>query len=290
LATAGSAEQFRYFLVKEQCDKLRRDADQLAERLERSPRPGWLPPSVGSPRRRGLAKWGLGGRRLLRELAIVDDIHSYLKDLAGGSSRFGQQLDHQVQQLSHEAALVEAMAQFGESTCDEAVVIVSPRGAGADQATALASWYAHMFISELSLDCQPLSAQGTLRALTVGGPHALAVARAEEGTHLFCPKAQNLVPLQVSVVPVIDNDAEAARASFVERRRRWLAALAEGSATVDDDPQPLLPVVRVYSEGGATFDLRSGLSVAGSPTPHDLRSFVLAALEPPPEFVSHLPI
>jgi hypothetical protein len=145
---------------------------------------------------------------------------------------------------------------------------------------------------------------GESALLVVKGPHAEALARVEEGTHLFCPAHENLVPVQVGVRPLADGeDPAAAFAALAESRRGWLTQLAEGTATVDDDPFRLRPVLRVYDEQGATLDLRTGLLSPTLPSPearerfahHDelprdlaeaVRTFVLAALPLPPEFLS----
>ena len=46
-----------------------------------------------------------------------------------------------------------------------------------------------------------------------------------------------------------------------------------------DDPLPLLPVLRVYNEGGSTIDLRTGLVGRGT----FMRDFLAATLPLPPE-------
>jgi hypothetical protein len=114
------------------------------------------------------------------------------------------------------------------------------------------------------------------------GPHALAVARLEEGTHLVAPAHESLLPLQVAALPVTTTPGEAV-AAYLGSRVRWLDDLAVGRAAVADDPFRLRSVVRVYEENGPTVDLRSGLLTKGKPAGDDLRAFVLAALPLPAE-------
>jgi hypothetical protein len=227
-----------------------------------------------------LAKWDkCTERHFLRELAAVDDIHTYLREAFSNVPRFGHQLIHQLERLEYEIALVELMSRF-DGAADDAVMILSVQGPRQTFADKLSRWYLELFGDGLSLDCQTLPADETLRALVVSGPHARAVASIEQGTHLFCPRNANLAPLPVWVLPVRNEGAAATVEGFSRRRREWLRSLADGSGSVDEDPFPLPPVVRIYNAGGPTFDLRSGISAAGEPTLDDLRTFALAALPP----------
>jgi ATP-dependent Clp protease ATP-binding subunit ClpC len=278
-----AGEQYYYFLAKERADQLRDQVVRLADELEPSTRGTTLPPAARSVRRKSLAKWGGGGERhLLRELAAVDDIHAYLREAFGSAPRFGHQLGHQVEHLEYDAALVELLSRFDGAADADAAVIISAQGQRKQFADELARWYRQLFSEGLSLDCRELEADELLRALAVSGPLALALAGAEQGTHLFCPRHANLLPVPVWVLPVA-NDAAATVAQFSGCRREWLRSLADGHGCLDDDPCSLPPVVRVYNAQGPTFDLRSGLSVPGVPMPDDLRTFLLATLPPPPE-------
>lgn len=275
---------YHYFLVKEHASRLRNGVERLTDALDRPVRGTRLPPAVSPVRGKSLAKWGPGGERpLLREMAAVDDIHEYLREAFGAAPRFGRQLSHHFEQLEYEAALLEAMSRFDGAAAGEAVVIIAAQGQQQPLADEMLLRYREVFGAGLSLDCQTLEAEGPFKAFAVSGPHALAVAALEHGTHLFCPRHANLAPVPVWTLPVANNDAAATVAGFIGRRREWLRSLADGSGRVEDDPCPLPPVVRIYNADGPTFDLRSGLSAPGKPTADDLRTFVLAALPPFPE-------
>jgi ATP-dependent Clp protease ATP-binding subunit ClpC len=280
-------EHYHYFLVKERAGQLRDDVERAAQQLER-PVHGALPPAaIGPVRRKNLARWEQGGERhLLRELAAADDIHAYLREAFSAAPRFGHQLAHQVEQLEYDAALVEVISQFFSAANADAVLVISAQGQRQDLADDLSRWYCQLFGERLSLDCQRLELDEPLKAMVISGPHALRIAGVERGTHLFCPRHANLVPVPVWVLPLANNDAAATVAEFSGRRREWLRRLQDGSGRVDDNPYPLPQVVRIYNAAGPTFDLRSGLSVPGRPTPDDLRTFLLAALPPPPELAS----
>ena len=93
-------------------------------------------------------------------------------------------------------------------------------------------------------------------------PGALTTFGPEAGTHLFTEPNGDTVPIQVMLIPLTaDEDPVRAAAEHAAARERWRAALAAGDAAPDADPWPLRPVVRIYGQGSATVDLRSGLVV-----------------------------
>lgn len=282
-----AAEHYHYFQVKERAGQLRDEIARLADELDRPVRGSPPPAAIDPVRRKNLARWEQGGdRHLLRELAAVDDIHTYLREAFGNVPRFGHQLIHQVERLEQEAALVNLMARCDGAVAGDTVMVLSKQGPRQTFADKLSWRYRELFSEGLSLDCQPLPADETLRALLVSGPHARPLAGIEHGTHLFSQRHANLLPVPVWVLPVTNEGAAATIAEFCHRRREWLRALADGGGGIEDDPYSLPPVVRLYNAEGPTFDLRSGLSVAGEPTPDDLRTFVLAALAPAEELAN----
>src|SRR5262249_15947240 len=103
----------------------------------------------------------------------------------------------------------------------------------------------------------------------------------------------------VGVLPLAERDdpADTFRAHW-QQRQDWQRALAEGTATVEEDPFRLKPVVRIYDEQSATLDVRTGLILPAQLTPHAnpqvlpaalpeaISDFVLAALPLPVELCS----
>src|SRR5262249_3070033 len=84
------------------------------------------------------------------------------------------------------------------------------------------------------------------------GIHARPLALTEAGTHLFLPKHGGPVPVRVDVVG------------------SWPATLL--------DPFAFGPIVRVYPEGQAIADVRTGLVNPPPYSPEVFRTFTLAAL------------
>jgi hypothetical protein len=94
------------------------------------------------------------------------------------------------------------------------------------------------------------------------------------------------MPIQVKLFSLDANeDAPSVVTEVWQERQNWWEQLAAGAATWNDDPFRLDSVIRVYSERGATVDLRSGL-VAQTQQPYELNALMLAALELPEELLN----
>jgi len=117
-------------------------------------------------------------------------------------------------------------------------------------------------------------------------PGAAAVVSGEEGTHLFYPPHENVLPVQVSATPLSpQEDPQATVRKITRIRQTWRADVAAGKAQADSDPFPLAPIVRVYDPAVGTLDLRTLLLCANLPTATELRRFLLAGL-PLPEAIA----
>jgi hypothetical protein len=153
--------------------------------------------------------------------------------------------------------------------------------------------YRELFGAQFGLEVRSLTVDFKLllRAddwLLVSGRHAAQLARTEQGTHLFFDEYETMAPIQVRVFPLEAGvRPRAAIAEQLKERKRWIERLTTDEASVDDDPHPLDPVIRIYSEIDGqvktTVDLRSGLTVARFPTTDDFRAFLASSLELPVE-------
>ena len=75
--------------------------------------------------------------------------------------------------------------------------------------------------------------------------------------------------------------------AYHARQEQWLEAVSRGDVSLEDDPCPLGPVVRVYDATGSTLDLRTGIAVRSAlPTPQVHRAFLLSQLPLPPELLA----
>ena len=88
--------------------------------------------------------------------------------------------------------------------------------------------------------------------IQIKGLHARALASTEVGTHLIVPKHGGPIPVRVNVVD------------------EWPPNIA--------DPFSFGPIVRIYPEGRAICDVRTGLMCPPPFSPEVFRTFTLAAL------------
>jgi hypothetical protein len=101
-----------------------------------------------------------------------------------------------------------------------------------------------------------LKEEGHVEFLTIDGPLASVLAPLEAGTHLFVSANEAYVPVIVSS-----------------------PANSTGG---------LPSVLRIYSDPGATLDVRSRLLARAKLGNAELRAFILSALPPPRELASRL--
>jgi ATP-dependent Clp protease ATP-binding subunit ClpA len=287
-------QQYRYYLIKEQVHRVRKLCEPLLDAVRRPIRRAGPPQFAPTVRRGRLSirrtSHGDPGRRVLLEVFSAQDVHAYLRELTATAAWVGDNFDDRLDELLRETALLAAMAQPApEGEGDQVVLLLDGQtAAAADTEKDMARRYLELFADPLAIESRVLPASGhatPVVALVVSGPHAASVAGAEAGTHLFCPTHENMLPVPVRVLPVPPGaEADEVVSAFVARRREWLAGLAAGSASSDDAPAPLPPVVRIYDERGPTVDLRSGLSTPSLPKVDELRTFLLAGLPLPIEF------
>jgi ATP-dependent Clp protease ATP-binding subunit ClpA len=285
-------EHYRFFAVQEQAERVRQRCDELVEELEAAREQERLrstlsPVKVGRSRRsfksiintHRMPPWG----GFLREMAAADSAQAYLQSLAAAPTptpNSSEAAEH-FGELRRQAALLELIATAAEGD-EQAILWVRPlQETGQPWAEKLAVLYRLALGEEMELDARCDSRE---TAVLLQGPHAGALARLEEGTHLVYPRHAALLPLQVLVLtPTADGSNASAVAAAREHRREWQQRLASGTAALADDPFALRPVVRVCEEEGVTVDLRTGLLVNGRLQAEMLRQFLLAALPVPAE-------
>jgi ATP-dependent Clp protease ATP-binding subunit ClpA len=291
------AEHYQYFAIQEQVHRVRERCRQLREGWEATQRADVGGPSFplgvhtfkGKSRR--IRKWMVNDKPVLREIALTEDMHAFFQELAAAALPCGEKVEDLLVELLHQVALLQAMADgCTPGTAGQALLVIRDIS---DSSRPTAATHGELYLKTLGagmgLEARRLCSRGpnprAEELMLLKGTHALAVARVEEGTHLFCPGHESLLPVQVSVLPLGDEeDPLAAAAALHERRRAWLQAMMNGQET--EDPWRLLPVVRVYDDKGSTLDLRSGLLTPTPPAPEALRTFILSALPLPSELLA----
>jgi ATP-dependent Clp protease ATP-binding subunit ClpA len=294
-----SAEQYRYFTLREQIERVRDQARELSDEVEEARSGQRLLPIFRSPDtlrphrtwRRGRRVWRQGHNRFLQEMAAALDINEYLRDVVVTAAPAAGPHAEELQSLLGEVALLCLLADRLTTPSAESAVLwpLGLGAAGQGAADQLLDFYRES-LPALRLEvtaAKPLAKEEVAeRFCVVHGPHALAVAQLEAGVHLFCPAHAAVEPVQVVALPVEPGvePASVVRA-WRERRQSWLESLARGEAAVSDDPLNPGPVLRVYGEQTGIVDLRTGLT--GWP---GLGACLLAALPLPPEITDELPL
>ncbi len=291
---------YRYFTLNERIRRLRGHRDWLVRQFEAAAR-GSSRLTSGKPRvprtgeHRTQAPGSYAHRQVLKQLFAAEDIHAYLRELTTQTKHEDQALKEQLANAVRETALLAMLAQDDqEESGHRALIRLHSHVAGyAGYRNRLKTAYRDLFGSQFGLETQSLTSDYKLLArandwLLVSGRHAAQLARAEQGTHLYFDEYETMAPIQVMVFPLeAETRPRAAIIEQIKSHKRWIERLTTNESSVDDDPHPLDPVIRIYSEFDGqvktTVDLRSGLTVARFPTTDDFRAFLASSLELPVE-------
>jgi hypothetical protein len=285
-ADALSAAHFRYFAIREQIgriDAMIRQIDQAAE---------------------SAAKRAAAGRRILgqrvsrtkapKRLRRVDpsraeyaavlaarDVHAQLAELA--ESAEADEQDERLADLLGECAMLAALERSGAGRDRMLVEIryVSEPPTGVQIANVMREAYLRVFARRYGFSSAvvEVAEDETSQFVLLEMPGVAGVFEGERGTHLMYPAGENLVPVQVNLIPLVEGaDSAVAAKEHLASRRRWREAVAAGRGRVEEDPTPLGPVVRVYDPGSVTLDLRTGLLCPSLATAEDVRRFIVGRL------------
>jgi ATP-dependent Clp protease ATP-binding subunit ClpC len=224
---------------------------------------------------------------LWQRLINAADIRNLCKELAAGAQPHGERLEDDLAELMRETSLLEALARTAGDEPDNRFVLLihAMDEASGPQRKALAKAYGQLFEHSFGLQVNHLQASGELaslhaEALVMNGAKALKLARCEAGTHLFYTGQGGLMPVQVDLLRLSDENEMAAIRRIAERLRQRL----KPQGVDESNDLPRLPdIIRVYESEGVTLDLRSGLMTLRMPAPDELRALVLATLPLPAE-------
>lgn len=257
-----SPDHERYFALKELAGRIAADLDRFEERLDTA-RHSYLearqPEAVGRKARyRAFKVKNLGfdhhDAQPFRSLVSALSMEEAMRELLDGTEPIG---DQDVFDLENQLALLHLMAA---APADDRPVFLLlrgfPDGDPCPPLLDLLTRYVHAWGTGLGVEVEttePFRPRGAGRTvLQVKGVHARPLALTEAGTHLFLPKHGGPVPVRVDVLG------------------SWPAVIA--------DPFAFGPIVRVYPEGLAIADVRTGLVCPPPFAPEAFRAFTLAAL------------
>lgn len=280
---ALSSAHFRYFAVREQIQRIDRLIQQIDQSIRRPANVMRRTPRIKAPRRIHLAGGTADG---VAALPPARDIHARLADLLENAKPLGDAPADRLAALYHECALLQAMAGDG---ANRVLLHFRPLGAfDPSVALQLREHYAQLFFQSLGFVATRLVIENReMDSLLLEMPGIARILNAEEGTHLLYPPNENVLPLQMSVIPLAEGeDAATVLKAHNAARQHWRNQVAAGVALPQSDPHPLGPVVRVYDPAVATLDLRTALLCPNLATADDLRRFILAALPLPAQLLS----
>jgi ATP-dependent Clp protease ATP-binding subunit ClpA len=283
-ADSLSADHFRYFAVREQIQRIDRMIEQIDYAVSRGPNPNRRTPRLKPQRRmRRLADGAEGFGMLLSP----GDVHGRLAELTRHALPIGDAPEERAGELIQECAHLEALAAATGGDDDRVLLHLRPIGRGGDDGPRLLDElrdaYLHLFPKSYGFSAAPVGPEDASgRFVMLEMPAVARLLTGEGGMHLFHAPGQNILPVQVSVLPLaagqdvaqVIGERQAARGS-------WRQRPASGERVAETDEDPSGRVIRVYDQAAATLDLRTGLLCDGLPRGEDLRRFVLAALPIP---------
>jgi ATP-dependent Clp protease ATP-binding subunit ClpA len=286
---ALSPSHFRYFAIREQLgriDRMIRQIDHASQvaasnRKKGSRLLGQRVPRVKVHKRVRQLK---SPQQEYASIVAAQDVHAHLAELAQSAQMSDESHDRLIE-LLHECAMLHALDRAGPAG-DR--LLIELRNVGGTEVNLVVlqqrHWYMNLFRRRYGFSAtlieEPLDAVSQFALLEM--PGIAAAMAGESGTHLWYPAHENVVPVQVNLIPLADdqNAIEAAKAHLA-RRQTWRDTVAAGQETLDADPTPLQNVIRVYDPTSATLDLRTGLLCPNLPTADDLWRFVVAQLPLP---------
>jgi ATP-dependent Clp protease ATP-binding subunit ClpC len=249
----AATSQVRHFFVRDQARRVARMLDRADERIEWEKTSSKRRPAVASKSKRQLAKLDT----LVDDNLFGQNLYRLLQDCAAQSVAYGDHIDDYLQDLIREAALLDALSGAVPNDENTWLTIASLDEHGRAACVRLRDLYRSLFEREFGCIVVPrevVGPHGHFESLSLDGP-ASVLASLEAGTHLFVSPDEGYMPLVVS------------------------SGLDLVNKTLDGLP----PVVRIYSDPGATLDIRSRLLARGPLGRAELRAFILSALPPPRE-------
>ena len=266
--TANATTQLQHFFIRDQVRRVGRMLDRADERLAREKTTRRSVAATSSKSKRQLAK-------LETDNPTVDDslfgqnLYRLLQECASQSVAYGDEIGDYLQDLIRETALLDAASATLPSDEKTWLTIASFDEHGRAACVRLRDLYRTLFEREFGCTTglpdsstttrlrEAIGPHGHCESLSLDGPLARVLAPLEVGTHLFVSSDEGYTPLVVSS--------------------------HTGIHPVSTPPDGLPPVLRIYSDPGATLDIRSRLLSRGPLGRAELRAFILSALPTPRE-------
>lgn len=198
----------------------------------------------------------------IQEIWAADDMRDFLKSLLEQTRGMAAEDEHNLLELLHQVALLQAVLDAGPQQLNQRVLLsVQGIGTGAETPRRFLEMFQGKLVQELSLISTSLDEQRVL----IEGPLAYQLLRHEAGSHLFSKRHGGFELVCLNVKELTAED-ESDTPGFREEAYRF--------------PE----VIRIYDEGDVILDLRTGLLLkAKSLSPEEHRTLLLSQLPLPEE-------
>ncbi len=279
------AEHHHYFEFQRKLESFQKFAQKVERSLEAQQQP-----QVGGLRRPKVVRDRRERAELVRRVPSQwdarkssQDLSDYLRELYST----GEKVDALLSDFENETRYLAFLA---DNTPEEkARVLVRTWGGDCEEVirsvlTTLTGLFALQEVKEFH---ENFGQGQTAIVVTLIGPGARALVELEAGVHLI--QSSDRAALRFFEWRA-EPDTSLGDTALIERRLRWQEQLAEPNSTClreadFGDPEPLQPVIRVYSEKGS-YDLRSGQLSPSWPRPVELFAFLTSQLGLPSWFTS----
>lgn len=295
----------RYFALTERLRRLRNSCDWLVRQFETAARASsrltsGKPRAPRAPEHRSIAHRDNAPGQVLKQLFAAEDIHAYLREMASQTGHEDHSLKKQLAEAVRETALLAMLAREDAEGDEDRALILLRSHVAHHGAAIYRKWlkksYEELFSVQFGLETKSLTNDHRLFLrlddwLLARGACASRLAVAEQGTHLYFDENEAPTPVQVIVFQLRpDARPREAMREEIRERKRWIEKLAVNEASVNDDPHPLGPIIRIYDQSAGqartTIDLRSGITIPRFPAMDDLRAFLASSLELPEELLN----
>jgi ATP-dependent Clp protease ATP-binding subunit ClpA len=279
--TVGNESQRAYVLVRECFNRLERMMQRAEDWLEREKKKSKKEETQTPARsKRHLLKFEDEDAFLsFGDLLTSNDPQQLLRDWADAALVYGEKIEDYLQDILRELSLLDAFASAtrGAQTKAALLLVQTFDESGQESARWLCKLYEELFNQELGLEAKQIKRKENSsltrdEGVIIKGVHALSLAQAERGTHLFLTTHLGFVPLKVNVIE-LEND-------IISNPQKLLSVLNQMATS----KLVLNPIIRAYKADASALDFRIGLMANEKMTIRELRAFILSALPLPKEF------
>jgi DNA polymerase III delta prime subunit len=265
---------FHYFQIKDQMRRVNAICRNIKQNFNITNKTGLAKQPVRSNRQPSGYKKEYSLRRTIdhqgfwKKLFAAEDIHYALQEISNSAVLTNQEIKDRITEALREFTLLQLMVDTDFNTKQQAIIYIHPivsKNLNLDVSPQelLKENYLQLFNSKVGLESIEITAKEISpndKVILVTGTHALALTKLEEGTHLFSKTNGQLYPMSVRIFPLNDGEKPVSPIlEFINNTRQWLNLFLSDDDVASNNPNALMPVIRIYEENGMCLDLKTGL-------------------------------